>query len=98
MKYFNDDIIIYLTKYINIGEYINLSFCSSNIKKVFDNNKETVLTNVVNNIDNCNLNKNNKNYVLKIIQGNNTFVGTLPEDLCIVKYIEYFFTEKYENI
>lgn len=90
MKYFNDDVIIYLTKYITPNEYNKLSLCSSNIKKIFDKNQNTVLTNITNNIENFNLSENNNNYILKIIKNNNTFVGNVPKDLCLISYIKYF--------
>tara|TARA_Y100000991_G_C21835700_1_gene290120 strand:+ start:319 stop:615 length:297 start_codon:yes stop_codon:yes gene_type:complete len=90
MKYFNDDIIIYLTKYITPNEYNRLSLCSSNIKKIFDQNQNTVLTNITNNIENFSLIENNNYYTLKIIKNNNTFVGNAPKNICLKNYIKYF--------
>lgn len=93
MKYFNDDLIVYLTKYITPNEYNRLSLCSSSIKKIFDNNQKTVFINITNNIENFNLIENKDIYILKMIKNNNTFVGNVPKDICLISYIKCFLTK-----
>ena len=91
MKYFNDDIIINLTRYITIKDYNKLSLCSSSIKKVFDDNKKIIFKNIINNIDNCNLIEGDKYYIIRFTKNNNTFVSQIPDNVCLIDHIKYFF-------
>ena len=95
MEYFNEDVIIYLTSYITPAEYNRLSLCSSNIKKIFDKNQNTVLINITNNIENFTLGENKDNYVLRIIENNDTIVGNVPKNLCLISYIKYFLNKNF---
>ena len=93
MKYFNDDIIIHLTKYINIPEYKNMVLTCKYFRDTIKKCEKVVLLNIINN-EGYDISVFENYQRIKLTKKNNTYCCTVPRNISIKTLFKDFF-EKY---
>ena len=97
MLEFTEDLLIYLTEYLDIKNYINLLLVNSNIKKILCKNENRIWFNIINNTKNFDINKSKEYYNIHFIKSKDNiknsvskYCFTFPDRMNIKTSFIYF--------
>ena len=92
---FQEDLLIYLTHYLNISDYKKIISTNSQIKNIFEKNKNKIWFNIINGTQNYNISKNKESYTIHMLKNKNSYCLSFPNKLDIKENFIHFYRKYY---
>ena len=94
---FTEDLILYLTKYLNISDYRNIILLNKKTRNILYKYENYVWNNIINGTQNCKITKRRNYYNIEIIQNideqdsiKKKYCFTFPDKMNIKKNFQRF--------
>jgi hypothetical protein len=94
---FTEDLILHLTKYLNISDYRNIILLNKNTRNILSKYENYVWNNIINGTKNCKITKRGNYYNIEITQNidkpdsiKKKYCFTFPEKMSIKKSLQRF--------
>ena len=97
MLYLNDNVLIHLTKYINISEYKNFILICKYFHDTVKKYEKNVLFELINNKEDYEFTVFEKYQRIKVTKKNNSICYTFPKDISVKSIFEEL-NSKYNNL
>ena len=83
MLNFQEDLLIYLTQYLNISDYKKIISTNSQIRDIFSKNKNKIWFNIINGTKNFSISERKDYYTIHILKNKNSYCISFPNKLDI---------------